>query len=153
MEKEIEKYLHDHIPISQAIGIHVEHASLKKVTLSAPFSTNINHKNTVFGGSLHSLATLACWSLLYINLKKSINEDIQIVITKSKTSYLSPVNNDFRADCENVNPEKWERFLKTLRRMGKARIELSATIYNNGGLSVDYHATFAVIKVRTLYRL
>jgi len=145
MKKEIESYLHEHIPISQAMGISVEEASLEKIVLLAPFSNNINHKKTVFGGSLHAVATLACWSLLHVNLKKAKEADVQIVITKSEVSYQSPVDEDFRAECLMPEKETWNRFLKMLKLKGKSRIELSATIHNKGHLSVSYQGTFAAI--------
>lgn len=147
MENEIEKYLHEHIPISQAMGIHVEEASLDTVVLKAIFANNINHKKTAFGGSLHAVATLACWSLLHVNLKDLV-DDVQIVITHSDVSYKSPVTTDFKAI--SLKPEKdiWERFLKMLTAKGKARLDLSATIHQNDQLCVDYHATFAAIKTQ-----
>jgi len=49
----LEDYLWEHIPISKAMGVRVDSASLEKVILEAPFTNNINHKKTVFGGSLH----------------------------------------------------------------------------------------------------
>ncbi len=62
------------------IGIRVDISSLEKVVLEAPFLNNINHKQTVFGGSLHAVTTLACWSLLHINLVALFEDPIQIVI-------------------------------------------------------------------------
>jgi thioesterase domain-containing protein len=146
MEKEIEAYLHEHIPISKAMGIRVEHASLNKVVLSAPFANNINHKKTVFGGSLHAVATLACWTLLYVNLKEASSEPFQIVITKSDVSYPAPVDSDFTAECLMPESSDWQRFLKMLHAKGKARITLSARIDHKDRLAVDYQAVFAAIK-------
>ncbi|CCB87066.1 MULTISPECIES: YiiD C-terminal domain-containing protein [Parachlamydia] len=142
MEKKVEAYLYAHIPITQAMGIKVELATPQKVILFAPLANNINHKKTVFGGSLHAVATLACWSLLYIHLH---NEPFQIVITKSEVSYDAPVSEDFRAECEFPKKEEWDRFIKILKIRGKGRIRLFAKIYQKGKLCVDYHATFAVI--------
>lgn len=147
MEKQLEAYLHAHIPISKSMGITVEPSSLQKVILAAPFENNINHKKTVFGGSLHAVATLACWSLLHLNLK-DLHDHIQIVITKSHIEYLAPVEGDFKAICHMPEPDKWQYFLKTLQRKGKARIQLSAQIHYNNKLSVDYQAQFAVIQIK-----
>ncbi len=142
----LENYLLEHIPISSALGIKVVLASSQQIILSAPFSNNINHKKTVFGGSLHAVATLACWSLLHMNLKELIDENIQIVITKSETDYLVPVASDFKAECCMPEALEWERFLKTLQRRGKARLKLSAKIAQEGQLCVDYLGTFVAIK-------
>lgn len=139
---ELESYLYHHIPISQAIGIKVVHASTDRVELSAPFSNNINHKKTVFGGSLHAVATLACWCLLHMHLKA---ENAQIVIAKSEISYLAPVDADFTATCTMPEEPIWSRFTKMLKSKGKARIQLSATIRHKDRLCVEYHGTFAAL--------
>ena len=143
MEKKIQAYLYEHIPIARAMGIQVEQAARDKVVLRASFLPNINHKKTVFGGSLHAVATLACWSLLYINLEEE--SPVQIVITKSDAAYLAPVDDDFRAVCIVPDGVVWERFLKTLHMRGKGRIHLAAQIAQQGKLCVDYHGVFAAI--------
>lgn len=143
-EKHLESYLHQYIPISKAIGITALHASADKVILRAPFSNNINHKKTVFGGSLHAVATLACWSLLHVNLKNK-NLKNQIVITQSETIYHWPVDSDFKVESKLPDQEDWQRFIKILNAKKKSRIHLSAHIYHKERLCVSYHGTFAAI--------
>ncbi len=125
------------------MGIHVEHASAHKVVLFAPFANNINHKKTVFGGSLHAVATLACWTLIYVKLKQANLKHCQIVITSSEVAYQAPVDADFRAVCAIPEEAVWQRFIKTLLLKGKARITLSAGIHHKGRMCVDYQGTFA----------
>lgn len=146
MKKQLEEYLYSHIPISHAMGIQVELVSAQKVILSAPFAKNINHKKTVFGGSLHAVATLACWSLLHVNLQKTDDHN-QIVITHSEVSYHLPVNSDFSVECSIPENSEWLQFLKMLKSKGKARINLGATIHQQGKLCVDYHGTFAALHI------
>lgn len=149
LEATLENYLREHIPITSAMGIGVEHASAGRVILSAPISSNINHKNTVFGGSLHAVATLACWSLLYINLLDLHEENVQIVITSSQVEYPAPVVSDFKAECCTPPAVEWERFLKMLHRKGKGRLKLSAKIFEGGQLCVDYTGDFVAIKMKS----
>lgn len=141
----LEKYLHKHIPISSAIGVKVDVASSERVVLSAPFLNNINHKQTVFGGSLHAVATLTCWSLLHVNLIELFNDPIQIVIASSEINYLTPVTSDFKAECLHPQINAWDRFITVLRKKGKARLQLSARISENGQLCVDYAGIFVAI--------
>lgn len=143
-EKELEDYLYQEIPISKAIGVQVVSASTEKVILSAPLGANINHKQTAFGGSLHAVATLACWSLLHLRLQ-SIGRSYQIVITKSEVDYVAPVDTDFQAVCQVPDEEVWQRFMKILKAKGKARLQLSATIECHNRCSVKYQALFAAI--------
>lgn len=144
-ELELEQYLQKHIPISFAMGVEVEKSEPQQVILTAPFSNNINHKRTVFGGSLHAVATLSCWSLLYLNLAAIQKQQVQIVITGSEVSYLAPVTGDFKAVCSMPDQESWNKFFNILSKKGKARIKLKASICENGKLCVDYTGTFAAI--------
>lgn len=145
IKQQVEDYLYQQIPLTQAMGIRVEQASLDKVVLFAPLANNINHQKTVFGGSLHAVATLACWSLLYVNLKAISEARMQIVITKSEVNYRYPVDADFRAECVMPDSAIWQRFIHTLHLKGKARLSLSAKIDHRDRLCVDYRGIFAVI--------
>lgn len=142
----LEKYLLQHIPISAAMGVRVELASPQQVILSAPLSNNINHKNTAFGGSLHSVATLACWSLLHVNLIDLCDEHFQIVIASSEISYKAPVISDFKAECSIPDLSDWERFLKIFRKKGIGRIKLTSKIFQDSQLCVDYAGVFVAMK-------
>jgi thioesterase domain-containing protein len=144
-KEQMESYLYQQIPISRALGVKVECLSLHKVILSAPFANNINHQKTVFGGSLHSVATLACWSLLYMNLLHL--QPIQIVITKSEVTYYAPIDSDFKVECLMADPEDWKRFKKILYAKGKSRIYLSARIDHLDQLCLDYKGRFAAIRI------
>lgn len=141
----LENYIHEHIPISTSLGIQVTQASPQEVILSAPLFNNLNHKKTAFGGSLHAVATLTCWSLLYVNLKNTL-ECSEIVIANSDVQYLLPVTTNFEARCLMPDKKNWHQFIKILNRMHRARIKLSAQIFQNTKLAVDYHGTFVAFK-------
>jgi thioesterase domain-containing protein len=149
-EKDLEDYLLENIPISAAMGVKVGIASLTKIILEAPFANNINHKKTVFGGSLHAVATLACWSLLHVNLAVLLGDSIQIVIANSEIQYLSPVSQDFKVECSQPDSDTWVYFLKTLSKKGKARVTLQAKIFQMSKLCVDYSGTFVAIKTEKI---
>ena len=146
-KKDLENYLKQHIPITSAIGVHVDFVSKERVVLGAPFEANINHKNTVFGGSLNALATLACWSLLHVNLSKVLKDHVQIVISSSEISFLSPVNSDFKAESSLSNLQDWDRFIQILSRRGKGRLTLQAKIFQDNVLCVEFTGVFAAIKI------
>jgi thioesterase domain-containing protein len=56
---ELERYLHQHIPLSEAMQVSVVEVHPEHVVLSAPLAPNINHRETVFGGSASAVAILA----------------------------------------------------------------------------------------------
>lgn len=137
----LESYLHEHIPLSKAMGVKVESAGPDGIILSAPFEPNLNHKMTIFGGSLHSLATLACWSYLHQRVNGA-----EVVIQKSEIDYLSPVTGDFLAECLPPSDAEWNQFTKSLDKKGKGRIHLSAKISQGGLMAVIFHGVFVAIK-------
>lgn len=61
---ELDHYLHEHIPLSQDMGVEVVVADWNSVTLRAPLAPNINHRETVFGGSASAVAIPAAWALI-----------------------------------------------------------------------------------------
>ncbi len=142
---QIEDYLHENIPISKAMGVRVVVASPTEITLAAPLGPNINHKRTAFGGSLQAVATLACWSLLHINLRDQADPS-EIVITNSNIDYIRPVTGDFEASASLPDARRWEVFRTTFDRRGRARIQMSANILQDGELAIDYTGSFAALK-------
>jgi len=142
----LEQYLYEHIPITKALGAKVVQDNLDKVVLSAPLKENINHKKTVFGGSLHAMATLSCWSMLYINLL-DLPKGFEIVISHSEVDYLHPVTDDFTSTTVlDHDQEEWRQFLRRIKRHKKARYNLQATIEQNGITALQYTGTFVVIR-------
>lgn len=143
----IEKYILEHIPISKALGIRLEFGKNNEVIVAAPFANNINHKKTVFGGSLHAVATLACWGFAYKNLIDLLGS-IEIVISHSEINYLLPVKSNFKAICEAPDEAVWKKFCFILDKKGKARIQLKAKIFQENDLAVNYVGTFVVLKTK-----
>lgn len=141
----LENFLHNHIPLSLAMGVRVMSSSPQEVILAAPIKPNINHMHTAFGGSLHALATIACWSLVHNHLVK-LDYHCDLVITDSHIKYIAPVTEDFVAISKLDDEKKWRFFEKTLERKGKGRIKLQASIHQNSIPAVEYSGDFAALK-------
>lgn len=60
--------LYDRIPLSQAMAVSVISIAEDGIILTAPLDPNINHRNTVFGGSISTLAILAGWTFVSVRL-------------------------------------------------------------------------------------
>ncbi|OIQ94447.1 putative thioesterase [mine drainage metagenome] len=54
----LQDYLHGHIPLSKAMAVEVRTASPKGFCLVAPLTPNINHRDTVFGGSASAVTII-----------------------------------------------------------------------------------------------
>jgi thioesterase domain-containing protein len=123
--EDLAEYLHSNIPLSEMMGVQVKVATPEQVLLSAPLAPNINHHQTVFGGSGAVLATLAAWTLLHVRLKHE-RLDAQLVIQRSSMEYDRPIRGDFEAVSRFTDQDAWHRFRSTFERRRRARITVNA---------------------------
>ena len=128
---ELAQYLNDHIPLSKAMGAEVVSAGVDSVILRAPLAPNINHRETVFGGSASALAILAAWSLLHTRLR-SEGIDARLVIQRNTMEYDKPICGEFTARSSLQEEEDWARFIRMLERRGKARVTVVAVLEHAG---------------------
>src|ERR1700741_271689 len=108
-EQRVQPYLHEYIPLSAAMGVQVRTASIEHVKLAAPLRPNVNHTETVFGGSAAALATLSAWTLLHLR-REEARLDARLVIQRSHMEYERPIPGDFEAVCDFDDAAAWERF-------------------------------------------
>lgn len=124
---ELEHYLHRHIPLTKAMRVRVVAAEERRVVLAAPLEPNINHRDTVFGGSASALATLSAWSLLHVRLSAAGIRS-RLVIHRNTMEYRRPIMGEFTARASLSDEHEWRQFVQTLRRRGKARIRVSSVV-------------------------
>ena len=125
--RELRRYLHEHIPLSKAMGVDVVRATADGVALSAPLAPNINHRETVFGGSASALALLAAWALLYIRLTHA-GIDGRLVVQRNTVHYARPITGAFTASATLADEAAWRKFATTFARKRRARISVAVTL-------------------------
>ncbi|MEM9265755.1 MAG: thioesterase domain-containing protein [Cyanobacteria bacterium P01_F01_bin.13] len=145
----VEQYLHEHIPMSKAMDVAVMSIDKRGVVLSAPLAPNINHRNTVFGGSISTLAILSAWTYVHVQLK-ILNMASRIVIQSNSLDYIAPATGDFQAHCLTPQPETWQGFITMLSKRGKGRIALSSEIYSNEILVGKFQGKYVALKPQKL---
>ena len=141
----LERYLHEQIPLSAAMGVRVSLATPERVCLAAPLAPNVNHNETLFGGSAASLATLACWALLHLRVARAAVH-ARLVIQRSSMEYARSIPGDFEAVCHFADEVAWERFRATLVRRGRARLTLAACLLYEGREMATFEGDFAGIR-------
>nr|WP_256995413.1 thioesterase domain-containing protein [Rhizobium sp. L1K21] len=141
----MEDYLHSHIPLSAAMAIHVDDISSESVRLTAPLAPNINHRETVFGGSASAICILSAWSLLHLSLKAQGLES-RVVIQSNTMDYSRPVTSQFSARSFFEEPAAWPRFIAILKRHGRARIALGAVLEADGEAAGRLHGEFVALR-------
>ena len=128
--EQIQQYLYQHIPLSAAMEVSVDHVSHDKVVLRAPLTPNINYHETVFGGSASTLAILSAWSLLNTRLHQAAIEST-LVIQRNTMEYEKPISGEFTATAQLESTQDWAKFLRHFSRMGKARTTVISTLHYN----------------------
>ncbi len=144
----INRYIHEQIPITAAMGARVESYTASQIVIAAPLAPNLNHKKTAFGGSLATLAILSGWTLVHLKLRE---EEIsnELVIQRSSFDFLKPVEGDFRASAELADPGEWDRFIKVLKRRGMGRITIQSRIDGPDGLAGEHEGVYVAIKQKS----
>lgn len=125
---ELETVLHRDIPLTREMGLRVIDWQQHRLRLHLPLAPNVNHKSTLFGGSLYCGAVLAGWGWLHLRLREAGIEDGHIVIQDGQISYPLPVRGDAIALCDAPDQSQWDKFIATYQRRGRARLILQTRI-------------------------
>lgn len=141
--RQLQETLNHEIPLTLALGLRAEALEAGALTLSAPLAPNINHKDTVFAGSLNAVVTLAGWSRVWLLLAEQ-GLPGKIVIQDSSIRYLRPVTRDFTARCALPPEAEVTRFLQMMRRRGRGRLELRVEIVEDGRTAVEFTGRYVV---------
>jgi thioesterase domain-containing protein len=142
--QELENFLHEHIPLSKAMGVQVRKSNTEYVVLSAPLHPNINHRATVFGGSASAVAILAAWSLLYLRLRQ-VGFQSHLVIQQNTMTYERPIAGKFIAFSSVEDPSTWIKFQDMLKRKHRARISVKVTIRCKGEKVGEMNGDFVAL--------
>lgn len=126
------------------MAVSVVGAGADAVMLGAPLAPNINHRETVFGGSASAVAILAAWSLVHTRLS---GEGIasRLVIQRNTMSYERPIAGTFTARACLTKPEAWQSFTRLLQRKGRARIAVSAELIHAGQAAGHFEGEFVAL--------
>jgi thioesterase domain-containing protein len=135
--------LRTEMPVTQHLGIEAAGYRGGVISLRAPLLANVNHKGTAFGGSLNAIATLACWSSLWLALRERDTPG-QIVIQDSTIRYLRPVTQDFSSRSGPIEPAALEKLVAAVNKRGRGRIALSSEVFDPEGVAVNFSGRYVV---------
>ncbi|MCA1658694.1 MAG: thioesterase domain-containing protein [Verrucomicrobiaceae bacterium] len=136
---EAEKYFHEQIPITRAMGVRVVAHDENGFVIEAPVALNSNHLRTAFGGSINAVATLAGYGLLWLELRE---HDAHVVVAESSIRFLRPVREMIRATCLPPSAEELTRFRSAFAAEGKAKIDLRVHVSEAGETAAEFRGMF-----------
>lgn len=143
---ELERYLHEHIPLSRAMQVSVLSVQADGVILAAPLAPNINHQGTLFGGSASAIAILAGWSLLHTRLA-ALGLSGRLVIQRNSMKYDLPIAGPFTARSFVRAPAAWESFILMFKRRGRARLSVSCVLEYGGQPAARLEGEFVALGI------
>ncbi len=136
---EAEKFLHEQIPITRAMGLRVIGHDESGFTVEAPVALNSNHLRTAFGGSINAVATLAAYGFLWMELKDAA---VHVVVAESSIRFLRPVRETIRATCPRPDENVLSDFRSHFSERGKARITLRVQVTEAGETAAEFEGAF-----------
>jgi thioesterase domain-containing protein len=139
MLRQAEKFFHEQIPITRAMGLRVVANDETGFTVEAPVALNSNHLRTAFGGSINAVATLAAYGFLWLELKEAA---AHVVVAESSIRFLRPVRETIRATCLRPDAESLEAFRNEFVEKRKARITLRVHVTEGGETAAEFEGLF-----------
>ena len=134
-----EKFLHEQIPITRAMGLRVVGDNDPGFSVEAPVALNSNHLRTAFGGSINAVATLAAYGFLWVELNDAA---AHVVVAESSIRFLRPVRETIRATCSPPDEESLARFRNDFGAKRKARITLRVNVTEGGETAAEFEGQF-----------
>lgn len=139
MLRAAEKYFHEQIPITRAMGVRVVANDENGFAIEAPVALNSNHLRTAFGGSINAVATLAAYGFLWLELDDAT---AHVVVAESSIRFLRPVRETIRAICLRPNRDELMAFRDQFAAKRKARIALRVKVTEGGETAAEFDGSF-----------
>ena len=132
---------HETIPLSKAMNIKISYFDGKELIAHCDGGFNKNLHNTMFAGSIYTLATLSGWGWVYLQLQqRQLKGDI--VLAKADIKYHAPIAGIgyAKVSAGSVSGDF------TRLTLGKnARINLTVHLYNGENIAATFTGNYAVI--------
>ncbi len=140
----LESVWHKTIPLSKAMHIQMSHYDGEQLIAHCDDDFNKNLHNTMFAGSIYTLATLTGWGWVYLQLQKlALAGDI--VLAKADIKYHSPIKGlaYSKLVAENVTGN-----LTVLSTGRNARVDLITHLYCGDNIAATFKGSYAVLPVK-----
>ncbi|MBA3987921.1 MAG: GNAT family N-acetyltransferase [Idiomarina sp.] len=142
---ELQQTWQQQIPISDAMGIRIYQYTGRSLETRANLARNVNVHDTMFAGSIYSLATLTGWGMVQLQLQEK-ELDGAVVLAEGSIKYLKPLASEPRAV---VYLEDLHGNMQVLRKHKNAHLNVDVTVYDED-TPVAYFNGRYVVKAQRL---
>jgi len=142
--KSLQDIWHLTIPLSKAMNIQISHYDGKQLITHCDGDFNKNLHNTMFAGSIYTLATLSGWGWVYLQLQR-LQLKGDIVLAKADIEYHAPIKGIGYA---KVTVDSVEGDFNRLNQGRNARINLTAHLYSGDNIAATFTGSYAVLAAK-----
>ncbi len=135
---------HETIPLSKAMNIEISYYDGKELITHCDGDFNKNLHNTMFAGSIYTLATLSGWGWVYLQLQQ-LQLKGDIVLAEANIKYHAPIKGIGYAI---VSVDSVEGDFNRLNQGRNARINLTAHLYSGDNIAATFTGSYAVLAVK-----
>lgn len=132
------------IPLAHAAGIRLECSDDNTIVARAPLTANGNPHGSAFGGSLYVTALVAGYARTVL-LVEQAGVDASVVVSHAQAEYHQPLHADISASVVPIDEKVQNRFIKSLTRHGRGRIDLTVRVIDAKIRVFELHLRFAAI--------
>lgn len=137
----LQQLWHDTIPLSKAMNIHISYFDGQSLFTHCAQEFNQNLHNTMFAGSIYTLATLSGWGWIYLQLQQQgltakiilAEADIKYCRAISAPGYAKLTADDVIGDISMLSAKR------------NARISLVVNIYTGENIAAKFTGSYAVL--------
>lgn len=146
MIQQLQKKLHNEIPLTKLMNLKINTYDEKELITSAPLAININDKGTAFGGSLSTITIISAWSMCWLISKELGYESKNIVVIKNENTYLRPVTKNII--CHTNKPKLKDILIvkEKLEKKGSASIKIVSEIIEDNNVCVKFEGIYVINK-------
>ncbi|MEA1062935.1 fatty acid biosynthesis protein FabY [Erwinia sp. HR93] len=141
---QLQQAWYQHIPLSEKMGVRILQYTGQKFITTMPESGNQNPNNTLFAGSLFSIATLTGWGLIWLMLRER-HLGGTIILADAHIRYSKPISGrpGAVADLGSLSGD-----LDRLARGRKARVQLNVALYGDEVPGALFEGVFLVLPAK-----
>ncbi|WNC69201.1 bifunctional GNAT family N-acetyltransferase/hotdog fold thioesterase [Thalassotalea nanhaiensis] len=138
---ELEGVWHSTIPVSKHMLIHPASLVNKQFTVCANREANINLHNTMFAGSIYTLATLTGWGWVHLLVKQQQLQG-DIVLADADIRYKQPLHGQPLA---KVQQEFTSGSVEVLGKGRRARIQVKVDVCDGDTVVATFNGKYVVL--------
>ncbi|TRX53171.1 bifunctional GNAT family N-acetyltransferase/hotdog fold thioesterase [Thalassomonas sp. M1454] len=142
---ELKQSWHNTIPMAKAMQLHPSFYDREQLFVIADRAANINLHNTMFAGSIYTLATLTGWGWVQLLLKQN-NLSADIVLADGNIRYIKPLQGEPLA---KTSTELVSGKIAAIARGRKVRVNVQVNVHDGDNIVAEFHGKYVAIPDQT----